>query len=75
MVARERVVGKPVTWTGQGFMRATEGNSIEFIVDDIPKSMEYNIVIRYESQVSAPNPRNVCTGHLIVDVFILVFSC
>ena len=43
--------GQVMTWTGTGFMRVLEGDSITFVVDKLPKSMEYDIVIRYESQV------------------------
>ena len=51
MVIREPTAGRPVTWTGPGFMRVSEGDSLEFYVDDIATSMEYDIVIRYEPQV------------------------
>uniref|UniRef100_A0AC35F6W6 Laminin subunit beta-1 n=1 Tax=Panagrolaimus sp. PS1159 TaxID=55785 RepID=A0AC35F6W6_9BILA len=36
------------TWTGEGFVRVKEGSNISFIVDNIPKSGLYNLVIRYE---------------------------
>ena len=44
--------GMIMTWTGTGFMRVMEGDSITFNIDNLPTSMEYDIIIRYESQVS-----------------------
>ena len=40
-----------MTWTGTGFMRVMEGDSITFTVNNLPSSMEYDMIIRYESQV------------------------
>ena len=51
VVIREAQPGRPVTWTGPGFMRVSEGDSLIFEIPDIPMSMEYEIVIRYEAQV------------------------
>lgn len=45
--------GRENTWTGTGFMRTFEGSTLEFIIDNIRTSMEYDIVIRYEPQVSS----------------------
>ncbi|KAI1733245.1 laminin EGF domain-containing protein [Ditylenchus destructor] len=36
------------TWTGSGLVEIKEGSNITFAVEDLPKSMQYNIVIRYE---------------------------
>ncbi|KAJ9579192.1 hypothetical protein L9F63_024702, partial [Diploptera punctata] len=43
--------GRENTWTGTGFMRTFEDSTLEFNVDNIQTSMEYDIVIRYEPQV------------------------
>ena len=50
---REPIPGRDTTWTGPGFIRVSEGDSIEFTVDNLPMDMEYDIVIRYEPQVNA----------------------
>ncbi|XP_012282234.1 laminin subunit beta-1 isoform X2 [Orussus abietinus] len=40
--------GRNNTWTGIGFMKALEGSTLNFTVDDIRRSMWYDIVVRYE---------------------------
>ncbi|XP_040214842.1 laminin subunit beta-2 [Rana temporaria] len=45
---RERMVGRPATWTGTGFALVPEGGVIEFQISNIPFSMEYDAIIRYE---------------------------
>ncbi|XP_076350667.1 laminin subunit beta-1-like isoform X2 [Tachypleus tridentatus] len=42
---------RETTWTGLGFMRAYEGSELVFDVTDVPESLEYDIVIRYEPQL------------------------
>uniref|UniRef100_A0A0K0EAE9 Laminin subunit beta-1 n=1 Tax=Strongyloides stercoralis TaxID=6248 RepID=A0A0K0EAE9_STRER len=37
-------------WTGTGYTRVREGTTLDFTVDGIQKSMDYNVVIRYESE-------------------------
>ncbi|XP_034940171.1 laminin subunit beta-1 isoform X2 [Chelonus insularis] len=40
--------GRNNTWTGTGFMKALEGSTMNFTINDIRKSMWYDIIVRYE---------------------------
>lgn len=51
VLVREPYADRDSSWTGLGFMRVFEGSTLEFDINDVPASMEYDIVIRYESQV------------------------
>ena len=51
MDIRERGPDEAVTWTGPGFMKIMEGDSIDFTVTNLTASMEYDIVIRYNPLV------------------------
>ncbi|XP_026326893.1 laminin subunit beta-1 isoform X2 [Hyposmocoma kahamanoa] len=44
--------GRKETWTGPGFMKLPEGSTIVFIVNNLKRSMNYNVLIRYEPQSS-----------------------
>lgn len=42
---------QPYDHTGSGFVRATEGTKIEFTIDDVPKTGQYDIIVRYVPQI------------------------
>ncbi|XP_059150751.1 laminin subunit beta-1-like [Physella acuta] len=48
--AREPITGHSY-WTGLGYMRVMEGDSIEFTVSGLPLSINYDIVIRYDPRM------------------------
>ncbi|XP_054844338.1 laminin subunit beta-4 [Eublepharis macularius] len=50
IVIRELVPGKPVTWSGPGFVRVSNGAGLRFTVSNIPSVMEFNIIVRYEPE-------------------------
>ncbi|XP_058129242.1 laminin subunit beta-1 [Anopheles ziemanni] len=51
VVVRERANDRDADFTGPGFIRAAEGTKLEFTLDDIPKTMNYDVQIRYHPQM------------------------
>ncbi|XP_047453457.1 laminin subunit beta-4 isoform X2 [Mugil cephalus] len=50
LIPRHRSTDPPVTWTGMGLVRVLEGAGLRFTVDNLPSSMEYQLVINYEPE-------------------------
>ncbi|XP_029289830.1 laminin subunit beta-4 [Cottoperca gobio] len=50
IIPRQRTVGQLITWTGLGLVRVLEGAGLRFTVDNLPSSMDYQLVIRYEPE-------------------------
>ncbi|MEQ2196717.1 hypothetical protein XENOCAPTIV_010167, partial [Xenoophorus captivus] len=46
--------------TGLGLVRVTEGAGLRFTVDNLPTSMEYQMVIRYESELCCTSIHSSC---------------
>lgn len=68
-IVHRELSGQLVTWTGPGFARVKDGAGLVFTIDNIAYAMEYDIMIRYEPEVSPELVythalSNAC-GHLV----------
>ncbi|XP_034542548.1 laminin subunit beta-4 [Notolabrus celidotus] len=50
IIPRQRSADQPVTWTGLGLVRVLEGAGLRFTVENLPSTMGYQLVIRYEPE-------------------------
>ncbi|XP_058046208.1 laminin subunit beta-4 isoform X2 [Ahaetulla prasina] len=53
IVIKEIVPGKPVMWSGLGFVRVQSKAGLRFLINNIPFLMDFNIIVRYEPEASA----------------------
>ncbi len=52
IILRQRTPDQPITWTGPGFVRVQDGAGLRFKVSNIPTTLDYYVVVRYEPEVS-----------------------
>ncbi|KAG7233023.1 hypothetical protein INR49_007538 [Caranx melampygus] len=50
IIPRQRTSDQPITWSGLGLVRVLEGVGLRFTVDNLPSSMDYQLLIRYEPE-------------------------
>ncbi|XP_067447150.1 laminin subunit beta-4 [Thunnus thynnus] len=50
IIPRQRTPEQPITWSGLGLVRVLDGAGLRFTVDNLPSSMDYQLVIRYEPE-------------------------
>uniref|UniRef100_A0A8C2HRP5 Laminin, beta 4 n=1 Tax=Cyprinus carpio TaxID=7962 RepID=A0A8C2HRP5_CYPCA len=51
-----RTPDQPITWTGPGFVRVQDGAGLRFNVRNIPATLHYYVVVRYEPEVMCEYP-------------------
>jgi laminin, beta 1 len=54
IVVREPYPDRVAGWTGPGFMKVYEGSDMIFTLDNIPKTMNYDVQLRYLPQIKGP---------------------
>uniref|UniRef100_A0A8C1VN89 Laminin, beta 4 n=1 Tax=Cyprinus carpio TaxID=7962 RepID=A0A8C1VN89_CYPCA len=50
IILRQRTPDQPITWTGPGFVRVQDGAGLRFNVRNIPATLHYYVVVRYEPE-------------------------
>ncbi|XP_076863385.1 laminin subunit beta-4 [Brachyhypopomus gauderio] len=50
VILRPHIPNVPVTWTGAGFVRIQDGAGLRFTVTNIPLTLKYHLVVRYEPE-------------------------
>ncbi|XP_054475687.1 LOW QUALITY PROTEIN: laminin subunit beta-4 [Anoplopoma fimbria] len=71
IIPRQRKADQPITWTGLGLVRVFEGEGLRFTVDNLPSTMDYQLVIRYESE----SPLDWLASVSIVTVSLVPGGC
>lgn len=51
IVVRDPYPDRPPSWTGPGFLKVYEGGDISFTIDNVPKTMNYDVQLRYSPQI------------------------
>lgn len=75
IIPRQRTAGQPITWTGLGLVRVLGGAGLRFTVDNIPSSMDYQLVIRYEPEVRTAVRDILFLDLGLIMVHVLKVSC
>ncbi|KAJ8381669.1 hypothetical protein SKAU_G00024470 [Synaphobranchus kaupii] len=50
VIPRQRTGDQPITWTGPGFVRVQDGAGLRFTVNNLPVSLDYALIIRFEPE-------------------------
>uniref|UniRef100_A0A8C6MGH2 Laminin, beta 4 n=1 Tax=Nothobranchius furzeri TaxID=105023 RepID=A0A8C6MGH2_NOTFU len=73
IIPRQRLANKPEKWTGLGFVRVVDGAGLVFTVENLPASMEYQLVIHYEPEEMKCDPHKyIC---LLCYLFVWLSAC